>query len=150
MIQYITYCKKPVIYLNWIVFFCFPNIKVTVKVSLFHIWEYDFLTHKQNKTQINKQDAAKDSSVNESSSHISVCNDLLSSSDALLYLIRQNQTKFLWRAYNLENTIRNILLCRLKLRLPIREIWCEIFLLFCSLVFFFLPFTDERNFSDLK
>jgi len=32
----------------------------------------------------------------------------------------------------------------LKLRLPI----CEIFQLFCSLVYFSLPFTDVRNFSD--
>jgi len=37
-----------------------------------------------------------------------------------------------------------------KLRLPICEIWCEIFQLFRSLVYFILPFTDVRKFSDRK
>jgi len=35
-----------------------------------------------------------------------------------------------------------------KLRLPICEIWYEIFQLFRSLVYF--TFTDVRNFSDRK
>jgi len=39
---------------------------------------------------------------------------------------------------------------QLKLRLPICEIWCEIYQLFRSLVYFILPFTDIQNFSDRK
>jgi len=39
---------------------------------------------------------------------------------------------------------------KLKLRLPICKIWCEVFQLFCSLVYFILPLIDVRNFSDRK
>jgi len=37
-----------------------------------------------------------------------------------------------------------------RCRLPICEIWCEIYLLFHSLAYFTLPFFDVRNFSDRK
>jgi len=37
---------------------------------------------------------------------------------------------------------------RVKLRLPICEIWCKIYQLFRLLVCFIFPFTDVRNFSD--
>jgi len=39
-----------------------------------------------------------------------------------------------------------LLTLQVKLRLPI----CEIYLLFCSLVYSILPFTDVRNFSERK
>jgi len=34
--------------------------------------------------------------------------------------------------------------------LPICEIWCKIYKRFRSLVYFILPITDVRNFSDRK
>jgi len=39
---------------------------------------------------------------------------------------------------------------QIKLRLPICEIWCDIYQLFRSFVYFILPFTDVRNSSDRK